>query len=240
VSLFSFTNIPWTPVITTLIHHQSWLLFFKARKSPDNSDVLGSKEEARCRQQLCDYCTSANHPHCSHLSSKWNMWYLPSTGFDWILTLSLEVVSTKWTNKHPLDMTAPAPCKPLLVCGSGIYFGSFAHPLYRELKHLFNRCDSRANSTHSARAKGGLQTEGSDTLSHSRLNTQTPHKMDAIWSITNSFVFCCEESTFPSRSDYFSKAGLLGPPTLCKPSAWDAIPGWWQWKRQNKLVLGHP
>jgi hypothetical protein len=26
VPLFSFTNIPWTPVITTLIHHQSWLL----------------------------------------------------------------------------------------------------------------------------------------------------------------------------------------------------------------------
>ena len=50
-------------------------------------------------------------------------------------------------------MTAPAPCKPLLVCGTGIYFGSFAHPLYRELKHLFNRCDSRANCTHSARAK---------------------------------------------------------------------------------------
>jgi hypothetical protein len=26
VPLFSFTNIPWTPVITTLIHHQIWLL----------------------------------------------------------------------------------------------------------------------------------------------------------------------------------------------------------------------
>ena len=49
-------------------------------------------------------------------------------------------------------MTAPAPCKPL-ACGTGIYFGSFAHPLYWELKHLFNICDSRANCTHSARAK---------------------------------------------------------------------------------------
>jgi hypothetical protein len=27
VPLFSFTNIPWTPVITTLNQHQSWLLF---------------------------------------------------------------------------------------------------------------------------------------------------------------------------------------------------------------------
>ena len=49
-------------------------------------------------------------------------------------------------------MTALALCKPLL-CGAGMYFGSFAHPLYGELKHLFNRCDSRANSTHSVRAK---------------------------------------------------------------------------------------
>ena len=50
-------------------------------------------------------------------------------------------------------MTAPAPCKPLLVCGAGMYFGSFAHPLYGELKHLFSRIDSRANSTHTTRAK---------------------------------------------------------------------------------------
>ena len=26
IQLFSFTNIPWTPVITTLIQHQRWLL----------------------------------------------------------------------------------------------------------------------------------------------------------------------------------------------------------------------
>ena len=86
-------------------------------------------------------------------SSKWKMSYLPSTGFDWILTLSLEMEFTKSTNNQSLKMTAPSPCKPLLVCGTGIYFGSFAHPLYKELKHLFNRCDSRANCTHSARAK---------------------------------------------------------------------------------------
>ena len=49
-------------------------------------------------------------------------------------------------------MTAPAPCMPLM-CGTGMYFGSFAHPLDRELKHLFNRCDSRAISTHTTRAK---------------------------------------------------------------------------------------
>ena len=72
---------------------------------------------------------------------------------DWILTLSLETVFTKSTNKQSLEMTAPAPCKPLLVCGTGMYLGSFAHPLYWELKHLFSRCDSRTNSTHSARSK---------------------------------------------------------------------------------------
>ena len=68
--LFSFTNIPWTPVITTLIQHQNWLLSsFKACKSPGSSDVLGCKEAARHRQQLCDYCTSAKHTHCPHLQS---------------------------------------------------------------------------------------------------------------------------------------------------------------------------
>ena len=50
-------------------------------------------------------------------------------------------------------MTAPAPCKHLLVCGTGMYLGSFAHPFCRELKHLFNRMDSRANRTHTSRAK---------------------------------------------------------------------------------------
>ena len=85
-------------------------------------------------------------------SSMWKMLYLPSTGFDLILTFSLETVFTKSTNKQPLEMTAPATCKPL-VCGTGMYLGSFAHPLYGELKLIFNRCDSRANITHSARAK---------------------------------------------------------------------------------------
>ena len=45
------------------------LAFFKACKSPDSSDVLGCKEAARHRQQLCDYCTSANPAHCPHLQS---------------------------------------------------------------------------------------------------------------------------------------------------------------------------
>ena len=86
-------------------------------------------------------------------SSKWKMSYLSSTGVDWILTLSLEMMFTKSINNQSLKMTAPAPCQPFLECGTGMYVGSFAHPLYRELKHLFNRCDSRANSTHSSRAK---------------------------------------------------------------------------------------
>ena len=32
-------------------------------------------------------------------------------------------------NKQSLEMTAPAPGKPLLVCGTGMFLGSFAHPL---------------------------------------------------------------------------------------------------------------
>ena len=90
-------------------------------------------------------------------SSKWNMSFLPINRiliwFDRLLTISLETVFTKSTTNPSLEMTAPAPCKPLLMCGAGMSLGSFAHPLYRELKHLFIRCDSRANSTHSARAK---------------------------------------------------------------------------------------
>ena len=43
--------------------------FFEACKSPGSSDVLGCKGAARHRQQLCDYCTSAKHPHCLHLQS---------------------------------------------------------------------------------------------------------------------------------------------------------------------------
>ena len=83
-------------------------------------------------------------------------------------------------------MTAPAPCKPLLVCGTGMYLGSFAYPLYWELNQIFNRIDSRANSTHTASAKVcKLRVE---THFPSRLNNQTPHKMDAMQSITNLFV----------------------------------------------------
>jgi hypothetical protein len=46
------------------------LAFFKACKSSGNSDVLGCKEAARHKQQLCDYCTSAKPPHCPHLQSE--------------------------------------------------------------------------------------------------------------------------------------------------------------------------
>ena len=35
---------------------------------------------------------------------------------------------------------------------------------------------------------------------------------DGCHTIYHQLV-CCEGSSFPSRSDYFSKAGLLGPPT---------------------------
>ena len=140
-------------------HHHPYsapkmLAFFKACKSPGNSDVMGCKEAARHRQKLCDYCYLCKTTSLS-TSSKWNMLYLPSTGFlfDQILTFSLQTVLTKSTSKQSLKMTAPAPHKPLLVCRTGMYLGSFANPLYGELKHIFNRIDSRANCTHSARAK---------------------------------------------------------------------------------------
>ena len=70
IQLFSFTNIPWTPVITTLIQHQSWLLSSRPAKSPGSSDVLGCKEAAGHRQKLCDYCSSAKPSHCPHLQSE--------------------------------------------------------------------------------------------------------------------------------------------------------------------------
>ena len=149
--LFSFTNIPWTPVITTFIQHQRCLLFSR----PANHQAILMYWDAKKQQGmpaavwLLYLCKTSS----LSTSSKWKMSYLSSTGVDWILTLSLETVFTKSTNKQPLKMTAPAPCKPLLVCGTGRYLGSFAHFLYWELKHIFNRCDSRANCTHSARAK---------------------------------------------------------------------------------------
>jgi hypothetical protein len=79
------------------------------------------------------------------------MMYLPSTGFDQLLIISLETLFTKSTNNQSLEMTAPAPYKPLLMCGTGMNIGSSAHPLYWKLKHIFNRYESRANSTHRAR-----------------------------------------------------------------------------------------
>ena len=45
------------------------LAFFKACKSPGNSDVLECKGAGMHRQQLCDFCTSAKHPHCPNLQS---------------------------------------------------------------------------------------------------------------------------------------------------------------------------
>ena len=148
--LFSFTNIPWTPVITTFIQHQSW--FFQGPQITRQLWCTGMQRSSKAQTAvvwlLYLYKTTS-----LLTSSKWKMMYLPSTGFDQLLTLSLETVFTKSTNNLSLEMTAPAPCKLLLVCGTGIYFGSFAHPLYGELKHIFNRIDSRANSTHSARAK---------------------------------------------------------------------------------------
>ena len=148
--LFSFTNIPWTPVITTFIQHQS--CFFQGPQITRQFWCAGMQRSSKAQTAAVWLLYLCKTPSLS-TSSKWKMSYLPSTGVDWILTLSLATVFTKSTNKLPLEMTAPAPCMPLLVCGTGIYFGSFAHPLYRELKHLFNRIDSRANSTHSARAK---------------------------------------------------------------------------------------
>ena len=135
VTLFSFT-LSFHGLQSSPPSFDTKVAFFKSHKSPGSSDILDAKKQQG--QLLCDYCTSAKHPHCSHLQSGTKMSYLPSTGFDQILTLFLEAVFTKSTNYQSLKMTAPAPCKPLLVCGTGIYFGSFAHPLYREFKHLFN------------------------------------------------------------------------------------------------------
>ena len=129
------------------------LAFFKACKSPDNSDVLGCKEAART-DSSCVTIVPLQNPLIVHIFKVKNVVsVLNRIWFDWILTLSLETVFTKSTNNQSLKMTAPAPCKPLFVCGTGIYLGSFAHSLYWELKHLFNRCDSRANCTHTTRAK---------------------------------------------------------------------------------------
>ena len=149
--LFSFTNIPWTPVITTFIHHQS--CFFQGPQISRQFWCTGMQRSSKAQTAAVWLLYLCKTPSLS-TSSKWNMSYWPSTAFwfDRLLTLSLDTVFTKSTNNQSLKMTAPPPCNSLLVCGTGIYVGSFAHPLYGELKHLFNRCDSRANCTHSARA----------------------------------------------------------------------------------------
>ena len=151
--LFSFTNIPWTPVITTLIHHQSCLL--SSRHA--NHQAILMYWDAKKKQGTDSSCVTIVPlqnliVHIfkvkNVISAPNRIWSTPHI----ISTNSVYQINKQSINQS-LEMTAPAPCKPLLVCGTGIYFGSFAHPLYRELKHLFNRCDSRANCTHSARAK---------------------------------------------------------------------------------------
>jgi hypothetical protein len=67
-----YTHSPYHSMDSSHHHPHSTpalLAFFKACKSPGNSDVLGCKEAARHRQQFCDYCTSAKPPHCPHLQS---------------------------------------------------------------------------------------------------------------------------------------------------------------------------
>ena len=153
--LFSFANIPWTPVITTLIQHQRCLLSSR----PANHQAVLMYWDAKKQQGTDSSCVTIvplQNTLIVHIVKVEHV--IPTINriwFDWLLTLSLETVFTKSTNNQSLEMTtpAPAPCKPLLVCGTGMYLGSFAHPLYRELKHLFNRIDSRANSTHTAGAK---------------------------------------------------------------------------------------
>ena len=147
--------IPWTPVITTLIQHQSCLL---SSRHANHLAILmywdTKKEQGTDRS--CVTIVSLQNILIVHIIKVENV--VPAINriliwFDWFLALSLETVFTKSTNNLSMEMTAPASCKPLLVCGTGIYLGSFDHPLYGELKHLFNRCDSRANSTHTTRAK---------------------------------------------------------------------------------------
>ena len=151
--LFPFTNIPWTPVITTLIQHQRCLLSSRYA----NHQAILMYWDAKKKQGTGSNCVTIvplQNTLIVHIFKVENVVSaLIRIWVDWLLTLSLETVFTKSTNKQSLEMTAPAPCKPLLVCGTGMYFGSFAHPLYWELKHLFNSIDSWANSTHTARAK---------------------------------------------------------------------------------------
>ena len=114
LQLFHYSNSPYHSMDSSHHHPHSTpklLVFFKACKSPGSCDVLGCKEIARTvAVWLLCLCKT---PSLS-TSSKWKILYLSSTGFDWILTLSLETVFTKSTNNQSLKMTALAPWKPLL------------------------------------------------------------------------------------------------------------------------------
>ena len=94
--LFSFTNIPWTPVITTFIQHQS--CFFQGLQITRQFWWTGMQRSSKAHTTAVWLLYLCKTPSLSTLS-KWIMLYLSSTGFDWILTLSLETVFTKSTNK---------------------------------------------------------------------------------------------------------------------------------------------
>ena len=149
--LFSFTNIPWTPVITTLIQHQSCL----HSSRPANHQVILMYWDAKKQQDTDSSCLTIvplQNTLSVHIFKVEHAVPALNRILIWLNTHIISRNGVYQINKQPLKMTALAPCKPLLVCGTGMYFGSFAHPLYWELKHLFNRCDSRANSTHVAGA----------------------------------------------------------------------------------------
>ena len=54
VPLFSFTNIPWTPVIITLIQHQSWWLFSR----PANHQAVLMYWDAKKQQGTDSSCVT--------------------------------------------------------------------------------------------------------------------------------------------------------------------------------------
>ena len=147
--LFSFTNIPWTPVITTFIQHQSCLLSSR----PANHQAILMYWDAKKQQGTGSSCVTIVPLQnlIVHIFKVKNV--VSAINRIWSTSHIISRNGVYQINKYTLKMTAPAPCKPLLVCGTVMYLGSFAHSLYRELKNLFNRCDSRAICTHSAGAK---------------------------------------------------------------------------------------
>ena len=96
--LFSFTNIPWTPVITTFIQHQSWLLFSR----PANHQAILMYWDAKKQQGTDSSCVTIvplQNQLIVHIFKVENVvTVLNRIWFDWILTLSLETVFTKSTN----------------------------------------------------------------------------------------------------------------------------------------------